>query len=78
MPRYHFDIEDQLASPDEEGSDLANDAAARLEAVRLIGAYLKDHPHPLLARGEVGVHVRRPDRRTVFVVHCMAVDTSGS
>jgi hypothetical protein len=78
MPRYHFDIEDRPAFPDHDGTDLADDEAARKEAIKLIGAYLKDHPDPLLARGEIGVHVRRPDRRTVFVVSCIAVDTSGA
>ena len=77
MPRYHFDIEDRPPRLDHEGAELADDAAARKQAVKLIAAYLKDHPDPLLARGEIGVHVRRPDRRTVFVVSCMAVDVSG-
>ena len=78
MPRYHFDIEDPSAPPDLDGTELADDETARKEAVKLIGAYLKDHPDPLLVRGEIGVHVRRPDRRTVFLVSCMAVDTSGA
>ena len=46
--------------------------------MRLIGAYMIEHPGPLLLRGEVGVHVRRSDRRIVFVVSCVAVDTSGA
>lgn len=78
MPRYHFDIKDRPPRPDHDGSELADDAAAREAAVRLIGAYMIENPEPLLLWGEVGIHVRRSDRRTVFVISCVAVDTSGA
>ncbi len=77
MPHYHFDIEDQPVQPDEEGCELPDDAAARSRAVKLAGIYLIEHPRGLLTSGEFGVRVRRPDRRTVYVVSCVAVDTSG-
>ena len=42
MPLYYFHIEDGQPFPDHEGTDLPNLEAARIEAVRLAGAMLKD------------------------------------
>ncbi|MDW6026541.1 hypothetical protein SAZ10_32755 [Mesorhizobium sp. BAC0120] len=42
MPRYYFHIHDGEASPDLVGTELANDAAAREEAIVTTGAVLRD------------------------------------
>ena len=42
MPRYFFHSEDGRLEHDQVGTELADPAAARLEAVRFAGALLKD------------------------------------
>jgi len=44
MPRYFFDIIDGQAFPDNDGTDLPDLTAARLEAVRLSAEVLKEMP----------------------------------
>ena len=43
MPRYYFHSEDGRRFPDEEGTELPSDDAARLEAVRVLGELLRGH-----------------------------------
>lgn len=44
MPRFYFDLVDGLHSGDAEGAELQSVIEARLEAVRLAGAYVRDNP----------------------------------
>ncbi len=44
MPRYFFHSEDGHLEVDEAGTELADNAAARTEAVRFAGALLQDRP----------------------------------
>jgi hypothetical protein len=43
MPRYYFSCEGALHFVDEIGTELADDAAARTQAVQQAGELLKDH-----------------------------------
>jgi hypothetical protein len=43
--RYFFHIRDGQDSPDTEGTELPDAAAARTEAIRVAGAMLKDGAH---------------------------------
>lgn len=42
MPRYFFNVNDGANSPDQEGTELPNDAAARREALTFAGKMLAD------------------------------------
>ena len=44
MPRYFFDLRDGQFIPDDTGSELAGLNEARVQAVMLAGALLKDNP----------------------------------
>ncbi|MGU3389978.1 DUF6894 family protein [Sphingomonas sp. M1A8_2b] len=44
MPRYFFDIDDHKHVSDDDGTDLADDEEARVQAVIFAGDYLSDHP----------------------------------
>jgi hypothetical protein len=52
MPRYYFHLKDGRASLDAEGTELADIAAARNEAVKLSGAILRDGGGKTLWDGE--------------------------
>jgi hypothetical protein len=57
VPRYHFDFEiDGRIDADEEGLDLSNVEAARLEAVQAAAGVLRDRADGYGAR--LAVHVR--------------------
>jgi hypothetical protein len=43
MPRYFFHVHDSVSIFDDEGTDLPDLDAARVEAVRLSGEMLRDH-----------------------------------
>ena len=47
MPRYFFHSEDGFLVHDDSGTDLADQAAARIEAVRLCGCLLTERPQTL-------------------------------
>jgi hypothetical protein len=42
VPRFYFNIFDGVSTPDDTGTELADWKEARVEAVRLAGALLKD------------------------------------
>ena len=49
MPRFHFNVYDGVASPDDAGSDLTSVAEARVEAVMLFGSILREKAHEFWA-----------------------------
>ena len=44
VPRYFFHTQDGRAFHDEEGTPLPNDESARIEAARVMGQLLNEHP----------------------------------
>ena len=44
MPRYFFNIEDHVRDEDNQGTELADAAQARLHAIGFAAAILKDDP----------------------------------
>ena len=54
MPRYFFDIDNHKHVNDDDGTDLADDEVARVQAVIFAGDYLSDHP----AIARHGAHFR--------------------
>lgn len=44
MPHYYFNIEDHGSYRDDSGTELADNHAARIQAVQFAGEYLRDNP----------------------------------
>jgi hypothetical protein len=75
MPIYHFHSSDGSRDVDAEGTELPNDAAARLAAVRYAGEMLKDEPARLWSAGQWRVEVTDDRNALLFTVITIAVDT---
>ena len=74
MPRYFFHSADGARNWDEAGAELANDDAARIEAIRLTGAILKDEPDVLRHGHDFRVEVTDSRKRLLFTIITLAVD----
>ena len=73
MPRYFFHVSDSVVIPDLEGVVLADDDAARLEAVTTAGAMLRDHAREFWSSGEWKVIVTDAQRIVLFTISCQAL-----
>jgi hypothetical protein len=73
VPRYFFHISDSVIYPDEEGSDLPDIAAARIEAVSVAGTMLRDHAGNFWETGEWRVVVTDEARVVLFSICCQAL-----
>ncbi|WP_446741152.1 DUF6894 family protein [Sphingomonas sp. H160509] len=60
MPRYFFDIDNHKHVNDDDGTNLADDEEARVQAVIFAGDYLSDHPGDRTRRRSV--QRSRPER----------------
>ena len=69
MPRYYFDLDDgkQFRS-DNEGSELANDEAARQEAIRTLAEVAKDVLPNDGQQLDMFIHVRNSDGKHLLQV----------
>ncbi len=47
MPRYYFHTDDGRSFHDEDGTVLADDQAARIEAARVLGQLVNEHPQDI-------------------------------
>lgn len=65
MPRYFFDSIDGDRFHDDEGMDLADDAAARREALVLLGEVLRERGDAFWKTGRFTLSVRNEDGGTV-------------
>lgn len=74
MARYFFHVADGRREIDDEGIELADDAEARLEAVRYGGNILADEPEKLLADDSLQSHVTDERGEARFAVIISAVD----
>lgn len=52
MPRYFFHVRDGRSVPDDTGTELADWAEARVEAIRLCGAIIEDDAERLALSDE--------------------------
>jgi hypothetical protein len=68
MPIYHFNLADHTYEPDAEGTELADEATARTEAVKFAGAYLADNPDLLAEGARFEVQVVSDDDLHLFTV----------
>lgn len=74
MPRYFFHTRDGIRHIDDEGVELADDAAARREAVRYGGNLLGDDPDMLLTDSGLSVEVTDQHGRVRFAVMMSTLD----
>ena len=68
MPRYFFNSENGEVVCDAGGEVFADEAAARREAVKLIGALLQEHPEEVLQAHRMRLLVADADRGDLFAV----------
>jgi hypothetical protein len=68
MPRYFFNTVDGRRFPDEEGADLADLAAARAKATRVLGELLKEQPQDLWDTGRLAIEVTDEGGARVLVL----------
>ena len=68
MPTFYFNLHNHHDDDDVSGTELADLATARVEAVVFAGAYLKDNPDLLSDDQEFSVEVTDERRRPVFAV----------
>lgn len=73
MPRYFFHVVDSTVLPDREGVELADLAAARIEAISVAGAMLRDHANEFWTTGEWKVVVTGDDQTILFSICCQAL-----
>jgi hypothetical protein len=75
MPRYFFDTADGERFHDTEGTDLKDDAAARLEAAAVLAEMLRDRPDLLNHSQVFRIEVRDADGVYRFCVEVVVRDT---
>jgi hypothetical protein len=68
MIRYHFTTINGHVAADVEGTELRNLDEARVEATRLIGQILRDHPDRIWEKGKLGVQVYTDDNDFLFEI----------
>ncbi len=73
MPRYFFHSEDGHLEIDETGTELADTAAARTEAVRFAGALLQDRPQAAWESTRWRLLVTDARRAVLFAVEVSTV-----
>jgi hypothetical protein len=74
MPRYFFDLADHENEPDDTGTELYDDNAARVAAIKFAGRYVEDTPDLIWDGKEIRVIARKEDRSVIFTVVVLAVD----
>lgn len=74
MPHYYFHTADGGRDIDRDGLELADDPAARSEAIRYAGAVMRDDPDLLWDGGDFRVEVTNEDKRLLFTIIMLAVD----
>jgi hypothetical protein len=74
MARYFFHTEDGGRFPDDEGVDLPDLAAVRVEAVGVLADLLRDNPQEVLKTGRLRIVVVDERQATVFVLAVSATD----
>lgn len=76
MPRYFFHICNGIEDIDEQGHELPDVEAARLEAVRYGGGLLRDDPSLLLSDRNLRINVMGDNRQLCFAIVMVAVDAN--
>ena len=74
MPIYHFGSVDGRREADDEGTELENDGAAQIMALRYAGEVLQSDPDMLWKNGQWRVEVTDGDGVLLFTVITLAID----
>lgn len=72
MPRFFFHVYDGVSIPDIDGTELADLASARVEAVRLSGALLTDHAEDFWGGHPWSMEVTDRDQMLLFTLNFSA------
>lgn len=72
--RYFFNLAGAVHDPDNEGQELPSLSAARVEAARFAGQYLRDRPEAAWLGEEFRVEVANSDGLTLFTFIAFGVD----
>ena len=72
--RYFFNLAGAVHDPDDQGQELPSLSAARIEAARFAGQYLRDRPEAAWAGEEFRVEVTNGDGLTLFTFIAFGVD----
>jgi len=76
MTKYFFHTEDGQPVEDDEGTELETLAAARVEAVRVLGDILRENPDEVLATGEFRLTVTDAAGLIYFALNLSATDAA--
>ena len=76
MPRYFFHLEDRVFLHDDEGTELADQPAARLQAAAMVGEILKDNPKAFWDTGLWRLLVTDEDHEILFRIEFCGVSAS--
>ena len=74
MPRYFFHCMDGHVDLDEDGTELADDDAARLEATTLAGSILRTEPEHLQGGKALRIEVANASGDLLFTVVTISID----
>lgn len=73
MPQYFFHSENGERVRDKEGAFLADDGAARIEAIRLAGALIADQPDSLMRSHRWRMLVTDSNEAIIFALEVFPV-----
>lgn len=76
MSRFFFNIHDGVSSLDDTGTELANWKEARLEAIRLAGAVIKDKAEHIALGGDWHMNVTDEHGLALFRFDFVSVTSS--
>lgn len=75
MPRYFFHVSDGAELPDDEGTVLADPAAARRQAAALLGGLMADAPEHVWDGHDWQVQVKDETGLHLFSIHVVTVES---
>jgi hypothetical protein len=76
--RFFFNLAGAVYDPDNEGTELASMADARIEAVKFAGQFLKDQPEVVWLGDELRVEVTDSNQLILFTVIVFGVDAAAA
>ena len=76
MPRFFFHFRDGRTPPDSEGTELPDQEAVRVEAVRLAAEALKWHAETFWNEGEWSLEVTDHTGLTLFTLYFLAIEAA--
>lgn len=68
MPLFHFNIADHVREPDLDGTELADEAEAREQAIIFAGQCLRDNPELIADGHDFRIEVTDQDGAPIFTV----------